>query len=76
MFGTRPENAKDPKELFEAAKAAYEKDDLRTVSVRFTAAIHAGAPCTLTAGDGVTAELLAANGIPVYGESQMEELLK
>ena len=31
---------------------------------------------TLTAGDGVTAELLAANGIPVYGESQMEELLK
>ena len=31
---------------------------------------------TLTAGDGVTSELLAANGIPVYGESQMEELLK
>ena len=31
---------------------------------------------TLTPGDGVTAELLAANGIPVYGESQMEELLK
>ena len=53
MFGTRPENAKDPKELFEAAKAAYEKDDLRTVSVRFTAAIRAGAPCTLTAGDGI-----------------------
>ena len=31
---------------------------------------------TLTAGDGVTAELLAAQGIPVYGESQIEELLK
>ena len=31
---------------------------------------------TLTAGDGVTAELLAAHGIPVYGESQIEELLK
>ncbi len=31
---------------------------------------------TLTAGDGVTAELLAAHGIPVYGESQMETLLK
>lgn len=30
----------------------------------------------LTAGDGVTAELLAAHGIPVYGESQMEMLLK
>ena len=31
---------------------------------------------TLTAGDGVTAELLTAHGIPVYGESQMQELLK
>lgn len=31
---------------------------------------------TLTAGDGVTAQLLAENGIAVYGESQIEELLK
>ena len=31
---------------------------------------------TLTAGDGVTAELLTAHGIPVYGESQIETLLK
>ena len=31
---------------------------------------------TLTAGDGVTAELLTAHDIPVYGESQIEELLK
>jgi len=31
---------------------------------------------TLTAGDGVTAELLAAYGIPVYGESQIEALLQ
>ena len=31
---------------------------------------------TLTAGDGVTAELLAAHGILVYGESQIEKLLK
>ena len=30
---------------------------------------------TLTDGDGVTAELLRANGIPVYGESALEELL-
>ena len=30
----------------------------------------------LTAGDGVAAELLKARGIPVYGESRMEELLK
>ncbi len=31
---------------------------------------------TLVEGDGVTAELLRANGIPVYGESQLEALLK
>ena len=31
---------------------------------------------TLIAGDGVTAGLLKANGISVYGESQIGELLK
>ena len=31
---------------------------------------------TLTAGGGVTSELLTAHDIPVYGESQIEELLK
>lgn len=31
---------------------------------------------TLIEGDGVTAELLAGQGIPVYGESRIEELLK
>ena len=30
---------------------------------------------TLIEGDGVTAELLASCGIPVYGESQVEKLL-
>ena len=30
---------------------------------------------TLTPGDGVTAELFKANGIPVYGESGIEALL-
>ena len=31
---------------------------------------------TLTPGDGVTAQLLTAHGISVYGESQIEMLLK
>ena len=30
---------------------------------------------TLASGDGVTAELLKRNGIPVYGESNIEQLL-
>lgn len=31
---------------------------------------------TLTGGDGVTAALLKAAGVPVYGESRAEELLR
>lgn len=30
---------------------------------------------TMTEGNGVTAELLAANGIPVYGETEIETLI-
>ena len=52
MFGVRPENAPDPKALFDAAKTSYEKDDLRTSPVRLTCAIRAGEPCALTASDG------------------------
>ena len=49
MFGTRPENAPDPKELFAQTKAAYEKGDQRTVPVRFACTVRAGVPCALTA---------------------------
>jgi putative protease len=51
MFGTRPKNAVDPKELFDQARAAYEKDALRTVPVRFACAVKADVPCALTAAD-------------------------
>ena len=52
MFGVRPENAPDPKALFDAAKTSYEKDDLRTSPVCLTCVIRAGEPCMLTAADG------------------------
>ncbi|MBQ7871569.1 MAG: U32 family peptidase, partial [Oscillospiraceae bacterium] len=51
MFGTRPENAPDPKALFDEARAAYEKDNLRTLPVRFTCVIRTGEPALLTAED-------------------------
>ena len=51
MFGTRPENAPDPKELFAAARAAYEKESTRTVPVRFTCRAIADKAITLTAAD-------------------------
>ena len=51
MFGTRPADAPDPKELFDKARAAYEKGEARTVPVDFSCSVTAGAPCTLTASD-------------------------
>ncbi|WP_295720440.1 peptidase U32 family protein, partial [uncultured Oscillibacter sp.] len=53
MFGTRPENTPEPKELFDEARRAYEKDNLRTVWVDVSCRVAAGEPCTLTASDGV-----------------------
>ena len=51
MFGSRPENAPEPKELFAQARAVYEKDSARTVPVAFTCTVSAGEPCALTARD-------------------------
>ena len=55
MVGTRPENAPEPRELFERAKATYEKDNRRTVPVRFACTIQPHAPCVLTVDDGTRA---------------------
>ena len=55
MFGTRPENAPEPRELFERAKATYEKDSRRTVPGRFACTIQPHAPCVLTVDDGTRA---------------------
>ena len=51
MFGTRPENTPEPKELFSAARAKYEKDDARTVPIHFSCSCQAGQPVSLTVWD-------------------------
>ena len=51
LFGVRPADAQDPKELFAAAKAAVEKGGLRTVPVTMNASFRLDAPCTLTVRD-------------------------
>lgn len=53
MFGTRPENLPEPKELFAQARTLYEKEDRRTVAVDMDCACRAGEPVRLTvrAGD-------------------------
>lgn len=52
MFGSRPENAPVPTELFQATKAAYDREDLRTVPVTLRAHLAADRPASLTADDG------------------------
>lgn len=52
MFGVRPETARWPEEWFGTLRAAYEKEDMRLVPVRFRAALRLGEPMVLTAGDG------------------------
>ena len=64
MFGTRPENTPEPKELFAAAKAAYEKEDMRRVDVSMHCCVSAGRPATLTA---------ATRGITVCAEGPIPE---
>ena len=44
MFGVRPEGERAPEELFQAARAAYSREDRRTVPVAMEAAVLAGAP--------------------------------
>ncbi len=51
MFGARPENTPEPEALFAAARALYEKDDRRTVPVRFSCTVAPGVPAVLTVRD-------------------------
>lgn len=52
MFGTRPENAPEPKELFARAKAGYSREDSRRVPVDMVCTLRAGEPESLTASAG------------------------
>ena len=52
MFGTRPENAPEPKELFARAKAGYSREDSRRVPVDMVCTLRAGEPVALTASAG------------------------
>ena len=52
MFGTRPENVPEPKELFAEARTLYEKEDRRTVAVDMDCVCRAGEPVRLTVRAG------------------------
>lgn len=70
MFGTRPENAPDPKDLFAQVKAAYDREDMRLVDVTFTAALRAGEPSCLTAADGDGNTVTVTGAVPEAARSR------
>lgn len=70
MFGTRPENASEPKELFAAVKAAYDKETQRTVPVRFTCRIQASVPAELIAEDDAGNRVTAFGPVPETARSR------
>jgi len=64
MFGTRAENTPEPTELFKAAKAAYDKENLRTVPISLTAEVKTGREITLTATDFDGHSVTAIGSVP------------
>lgn len=82
MLGTRPEGAEEPKALFAQVKAAYDKGDLRTVPVRLTCWITAGAPSVLLAEDEEGHSVSVSGDVPEAARtraitaSEVEDRLK
>ncbi len=52
MFGTRPENAPEPKELFSEARKLYENGGHKRIPITMQAAIFADRNAALTVSDG------------------------
>ena len=64
MFGTRLENAPEPKELFNAARAVYEKESRQSVAVEMTCRVAAGEPVRLTVRDQDGHEVTVTGPVP------------
>ncbi|MBQ0037741.1 MAG: U32 family peptidase [Clostridiales bacterium] len=62
MFGTRPENARWPEELFARVRQNYEKES-RTLPVHFRCTVQTGVPATLEASSGDT-EVSVTGAVP------------
>lgn len=70
MFGVRPENAPEPKELYAQARALYEKEDRRLVGVRLKCTIEAGAPTRLAAEDDDGNLVVVSGAVPELARSR------
>ncbi|MEG1683547.1 MAG: DUF3656 domain-containing protein [Oscillospiraceae bacterium] len=69
MFGTRPEDAAEPRELFAAAKAAYDKENLRLVPITLSCTMEADRPATLTVWDSDGHSVTVQGAIPEAARS-------
>lgn len=82
MFGTRPEGAQEPRELFAQIRSSYESGTLRTVGVSFFCRVGVGVPVVLTATDdrdhivSVTGPVPEAARSRAVTASEVEERLK
>ena len=63
MFGTRPENTPEPKELFAAARETYETGEHRATGVTMHCVVRAGIPALLTVSAGAL-EVCVEGSIP------------
>ena len=70
MFGTRPENAPEPKELFAAARSLYEGDGQRKIGVSFFCRMGAGVPMVLTATDSDGNTVTVTGAVPEAARSR------
>lgn len=70
MFGVRSEGGPDPSDLFRAAKAAYDRENLRTVPVSLSAEILAGRPARLAARDAHGRAAWAEGPVPEAARSR------
>ena len=64
MFGVRAEDARWPEEWFAELRAAYEKEDMRLVPVKFSARVMAGEAMTLRAVDADGHEVVVSGAVP------------
>lgn len=69
MFGTRPENAPEPKELFAEARKLYENGEHKLISITLRARICADTSATLTASDG-THTVTVTGAVPEAARSR------
>lgn len=74
MFGFRAEGASSPEDLFRAARAAYDRGDLRTVPVVMSARFRVGEPARLTVSDSQGNTVSAEGPVPEPARSRPLEV--